>query len=189
MKIYTKTGDLGTTHLVDGRECSKANLRVETYGTVDELNSVLGMTLSQLKIQPAEPLKALSEQIERIQNQLFNIGSHLACEKEEVRARLPAFEENWVMELEKSIDLMTEGLPPLVNFILPGGAASASCCHLARTTCRRAERMVVRLIEAGQSEPENLRALKYLNRLSDYLFVAARFINHSLGVPDQIWKK
>lgn len=201
MKIYTKTGDGGKTRLVDGQECSKANVRVETYGSVDELNSNIGLVISRLTADTlerlatgdsAENLEALNQlqtEMIRIQNQLFNIGSHLACEKEEMRKHLPVLDENWISDMEKSIDLMTNKLAPLKNFILPGGTQSASFAHLSRTVCRRSERMVVRLIEEGSDQPENLRSLKYLNRLSDYLFVAARFINHTLGVPDQAWQK
>lgn len=188
-KIYTKTGDQGTTRLVDGRECSKASLRVETYGTVDELNSTLGLTLSSLSKDGKSHLPQLFQELERFQNQLFTVGSHLACEKEETRKMLPTFDEVWVSEIEKSIDLMTAELPPLKNFILPGGSEAASYLHLARTVCRRAERMVVRVLEEGNQEAENQRALRYLNRLSDYLFVAARFTNQTLKIPDQIWKK
>lgn len=187
-KIYTKTGDQGFTRLVDGRECSKASLRVEVYGCVDELNSCLGLCLSSLN--DAKSLSpTLFIEIETIQNQLFNIGSHLACENEETRKMLPALQDKWIENLEASIDVMTNQLPPLKNFILPGGSLTSSFLHLARTTCRRAERLVVRLLESGHTETENQISLRYLNRLSDYLFVAARFTNQALGVPDQLWKK
>lgn len=188
-KIYTKTGDQGMTRLVDGRECSKASLRVESYGAVDELNSTLGLAISSLKSVNKTGTSHLLLELERIQNQLFNLGSHLACEKEETRKMLPSLEEAWITEIEASIDRMTGELPPLKNFILPGGSESASYLHLARTICRRAEREVVRLLEEGHKEVENQRSLRYLNRLSDYLFVAARWTNQSLQVPDQIWKK
>lgn len=187
VKIYTKTGDKGLTRLVDGRECSKASLRVETYGSVDELNSTLGLALS---FWPTSlELQALKSELERTQNHLFNIGSHLACEKEETRKLLPAFPESWIEALEKSIDSMTTTLPPLKNFILPGGAQASSFLHLGRTVCRRAERNVVRLLEENPAHPETQRALRYLNRLSDYLFVASRFCNQAVKMPDQIWQK
>jgi cob(I)alamin adenosyltransferase len=186
MKIYTKTGDKGTTKLVDGRECSKASLRVETYGAVDELNSVLGLCISELN---RTSVKDPTGELQKIQNHLFNIGSHLACEKEETRQMLPVIDEAWIGDLEKSIDQMTSPLSELKNFILPGGSSAASFLHLGRTVCRRAERMVVRLIEEGTQNEETLRSLRYLNRLSDYLFVAARFVNQNLGIPDQIWQK
>ncbi len=190
IKIYTKTGDGGQTRLVDGRECSKANLRVETYGTVDELNSVLGILIAHLhgKVE-----SQLVQHLTAIQNQLFNIGSHLACEKDETRKMLPALDEDWIKIMEDKIDEMTAELEPLRNFILPGGSLPASYSHLGRTVCRRAERMVVRLIEDSDSPanqaPEILRSLRYLNRLSDYLFVLGRFINHTLKVEDQLWTK
>jgi len=188
-KIYTKTGDQGRTRLVDGRECSKASLRVESYGSVDELNSTLGFVLHSLRAAKNSTLANLGNQIESIQNQLFTVGSHLACEKEETRKMLPAFEERWIQALEHAIDGMTAQLPELKDFILPGGSESASLLHMARTVCRRAERGVVALIEKGHHEDENHRALRYLNRLSDHLFVAARYANQAVQVPDQIWKK
>ncbi|MGZ5279788.1 MAG: cob(I)yrinic acid a,c-diamide adenosyltransferase [Pseudobdellovibrionaceae bacterium] len=188
-KIYTKSGDQGRTRLVDGRECSKASLRVESYGSVDELNSTLGLVLHSLRESRNSTLSNLGNQIESIQNQLFTVGSHLACEKEETRKMLPAFEERWVQALEHAIDGMTSQLPELKDFILPGGSQSASLLHISRTVCRRAERGVVALIENGHHEDENHRALRYLNRLSDHLFVAARYANQAVQVPDQIWKK
>jgi cob(I)alamin adenosyltransferase len=198
-KIYTKTGDKGLTRLVDGRECSKSSLRVESYGTVDELNSSLGLVLMALKKTGSNSVSNLAQEIEVIQNKLFNVGSHLACEKPETRKMLPEFDEGWIGSLEKSIDQMTAQLPPLREFILPGGSEPAAFLHLARTVCRRAERLVVRVLEekpeskqnstVAENHPEDHRALRYLNRLSDYLFVAARFANSLLGSPDQVWKK
>jgi cob(I)alamin adenosyltransferase len=186
-KIYTKNGDQGLTRLVDGRECSKASLRVETYGSVDELNSTLGLVMTFLP--PSNKLLRFKDEMEKTQNHLFNIGSHLACEKEETRKILPAFEEDWITALEDSIDRMTAELPPLKNFILPGGSQVSAFLHLSRTICRRAERNVVRLLTDDPGHPETQRALRYLNRLSDYLFVASRYCNQALNVPDQIWKK
>jgi cob(I)alamin adenosyltransferase len=188
MKIYTKTGDKGSTRLVDGRECSKSDLRVETYGTVDELNSVLGVALAQIQSQTS--LKSLGDELWVLQNQLFTVGSHLACGKEETRKLLPEFSESWIADLEKQIDAHTEKLPPLKQFILPGGTLASAELHLARTVCRRAERMVVRLIEDEKDGAEILQtALRYLNRLSDYLFTAARTANRLQNVPDQEWQK
>lgn len=186
-KIYTKNGDQGLTRLVDGRECSKASLRVETYGSVDELNSTLGLVMTFLP--PSNKLLQFKDEMEKTQNHLFNIGSHLACEKEETRKILPAFEEEWITILEDSIDRMTAELPPLKNFILPGGSQVSAFLHLSRTICRRAERNVVRLLQDDPGHPETQRALRYLNRLSDYLFVASRYCNQALNIPDQIWKK
>ena len=187
MKIYTKKGDQGRTRLVDGHETSKASLRVESYGNVDELNSTLGLALQSLKKSPT--LATLSQEIEKIQNELFTVGSHLACEKEETRKMLPAFDESWIQSLETSIDQMTLQMPELKDFILPGGSESASFLHLGRTVCRRSERAAVALMENGAGDPETKKAIRYLNRLSDHLFVAARFANFKLQVPDQIWKK
>ncbi len=188
MKIYTKTGDQGKTRLVDGRECSKASLRVETYGAVDELNSFLGLAMSAMKDH--SELGDLGLEIKQIQNQLFTLGSHLACESETTRQHLPSMNAAWVESLEKSIDQMTSQLAPLKNFILPGGDISAGHLHICRTVARRAERMVVRLLEELEGEQKEIHlALVYLNRLSDYLFTAARFANHKLGISDQIWEK
>ncbi len=191
LKIYTKTGDLGLTRLVDGRECSKATLRVECYGSVDELNSSLGIVLMSLRKTATASVENLTHEMEVIQNHLFNVGSHLACEKAETRKMLPNFSEEWISSLEKSIDRMTEILTPLKEFILPGGSEPAAFLHLSRTVCRRAERLVVQVLEEKPQcqSAEDLRALRYLNRLSDYLFVAARLSNHLLGFPDQVWKK
>ncbi|PIS09733.1 MAG: ATP:cob(I)alamin adenosyltransferase [Bdellovibrio sp. CG10_big_fil_rev_8_21_14_0_10_47_8] len=189
-KIYTKTGDQGQTRLVDGRECSKASDRVESYGTVDELNSVLGLVHFDLQ---NSQLTELASTIFRIQNELFNLGSHLACENEELRKKLPSFDEDRIEQLEKAIDQMTEELPPLTNFILPGGGLGACHLHLARTVCRRGERSLVRLLdrlEPNKSSSEDLmRALRYLNRLSDFLFVAARWTNFKLQISDVLWQK
>jgi|SRR6185312_8974943 len=204
MKIYTKTGDKGTTRLVDGRECSKSDLRVETYGTVDETNSTLGLVIAQMRSTPESTTacQILIDELLVIQNQLFTVGSHLACEKEATRKSLPEFPEIWITSLEKQIDAHTEKMPPLKKFILPGGSLAASQLHFARTVCRRAERMVVRLIEeipdpislstlAGQdhSLDDAKISLRYLNRLSDYLFTIARMANQLLKTNDQEWKK
>jgi cob(I)alamin adenosyltransferase len=206
MKIYTKTGDGGATRLVDGRECSKADPRVEAYGTVDELNSCLGVVLSQLPILPNSG--NLLTEIVKIQNELFNIGSHLACQDSTARERLPEFSEAWILRLESSIDKMTAELPPLTQFILPGGSTMSAFFHLSRTVCRRSERLVAKLLDesgsggvgsadgarggdsgGGSALATDRRALIYLNRLSDYLFTAARYVNLKAGVADLTWKK
>jgi cob(I)alamin adenosyltransferase len=187
MKIYTKNGDKGKTRLVDGRECSKASLRVEAYGALDELNSSLGVVVSQLPVLPQAA--KLMDELLLIQNELFNLGSHLACVDEKARERLPALNEKWIERLEASIDLMTEELPPLKNFILPGGSTMAAFFHLSRTVCRRAERLVVSLIDEGSAMETDSFCLRYSNRLSDFLFTAARFVNFKAGIPDQEWTK
>jgi cob(I)alamin adenosyltransferase len=184
MKIYTRKGDRGQTRLVGGCLVSKADLRIESYGSVDELNSSLGVAYEELKSTPQT--SAMAQEIPVIQNELFSIGSLLACEDEKMLATLPQIPAASVERLEKSIDSMSEELPPLKQFIIPGGSRPAALLHVARTICRRAERNTVKLFE---KHPEVEPALIYLNRLSDYLFVAARFANHKLGRPDQTWVK
>ncbi len=189
-KIYTKSGDQGLTKLVDGRECSKADLRVETYGTVDELNSQIGLLNSFLtESEPNSSQKAVQSFLLQVQNQLFNLGSHIACESSETRKLLPPLREEWVEWIEKKIDDMDAELPELKNFILPGGIKSASQGHVARTTCRRAERLVVALIDEGNKEIELTICLKYLNRLSDFFFVLSRWLNMKNQISDQLWQK
>lgn len=188
MKIYTKTGDKGTTRLVDGSCVEKFNPRVEAYGTVDELNSYIGLiysliTSSQEFSQKNINLKKL---IFQIQNDLFVIGSLLATEKTEVLLKLPQISDEDVAPLEKSIDDMTEQLPPLKNFILPTGHIISSHFHIARTLCRRAER---RATEVAHNSTSYDLVLIYLNRLSDFLFTAARFSNHITNTEDVVWKK
>lgn len=189
IKIYTKTGDTGMTRLVDGRECSKSSLRVESYGAVDELNSHIGLAYSFLLESKHFKISEKLPVIYQIQNQLFNLGSHMACEKAETRKMLPALDEAWISALEQNIDAMQADLPELKNFILPGGSLASAQAHIARTVCRRAERLCVKMIEQGHSEIELKVALKYLNRLSDFLFVFARWINLQLQISDQLWRK
>lgn len=196
MKIYTKFGDQGQTRLVGGECVQKNNPRVECYGTVDELNSTLGFAISQIDFSSApEKLKSLKSYLIQIQNELFNVGSLLACEKAETLSFLPPVQESHIKAIEGQIDLLTQDLAPLKNFILPGGSPFASALHVCRTVCRRAERNTVGLIEDLQpqlSPPELLTlntCLIYLNRLSDFLFTAARFANFSMGIEDQVWKK
>jgi cob(I)alamin adenosyltransferase len=184
MKIYTKTGDKGKTRLGCGCLVSKSDLRIDAYGGVDELNSVLGILTAELL--PVPELEPTRQQLLRIQNELFNIGSLFACEDPTKISKLPAVTEESIEQLEKEIDAMTETLPPLKNFILPGGSRFAAFFHLARTVCRRAERSSVKLYD---QHPEVEKGMVYLNRLSDYLFTAARFANKNLHVTDQIWAK
>jgi cob(I)alamin adenosyltransferase len=183
MKIYTKAGDAGDTGLFGGARVSKANPRIEAYGTLDELNAVLGMALADNKV-PFE----LASTLTRIQNELFQLGSELATPVER-RAPAELVAEAHIVALEREIDLMEATLPALRNFILPGGAGSttgAALLHFARTVCRRAEREVVVL---NSNEKMRGEVLKYLNRLSDFLFVSSRFVNHKAGVADVEWKK
>jgi cob(I)alamin adenosyltransferase len=178
-KVYTRTGDDGTTSLGGGQRVPKESARIEAYGTVDELNSAIGMALAEgLDPKIAGPL-------ERIQNDLFHLGADL-CIVEEDKARVPApkIEALHVEELERLMDRLSESLPPLENFVLPGGSRAAAALHLARTICRRAERLVVALSRHEAIGPETI---PYLNRLSDALFVMARFENRRRGVPDVLW--
>jgi cob(I)alamin adenosyltransferase len=180
-KIYTKTGDSGTTSLIGGTKVPKSHLRIEAYGTVDELNSYLG--LSRDHIQDENARNILSE----IQDRLFTIGSSLACDAEKAPGMaLPDLKEEDVTLLEKEIDRMTAALPEMKNFILPGGHPAISHLHVLRCICRRTERCCVRM------EYEDLQVaplvIKYLNRLSDYLFVLARYIGQQLSVAEIPWK-
>jgi cob(I)alamin adenosyltransferase len=178
-KVYTRTGDDGTTGLGGGQRVGKDSARIEAYGTVDEVNSVLGVALaSGLSDAIAEPLR-------NVQNELFHLGSDL-CILEEDKARMPVprIEERHVLALEKLMDRLSEELPPLENFILPGGSPGAAHLHVARTVCRRAERLVVTLARSESVGPWTVR---YLNRLSDALFVMARYENRSRGVSDVLW--
>ena len=178
-KIYTRRGDGGTTRLGAGRKVSKASPRVEVYGTVDELSSAIGVALSAgLGLEIAEALR-------RIQNELFNLGTELCFEEGDKQGReLPRIEQRHVDELERMLDRLTEAVGPLENFILPGGSAGAASLHLARTICRRAERALVALAER---EPIAPLAVTYLNRLSDALFVMARYENHERGIAETYW--
>ncbi len=178
-KVYTRTGDDGTTGLGGGQRVGKDSARVEAYGTVDELSSVLGVALAAGLTPP------LPEVLAAVQNQLFHLGSDL-CVREADKARLPVprIEERHVLALEELIDELAAELGPLENFIVPGGSAGAAQLHVGRSVCRRAERAVVRL---GREEPIGEHAVRYLNRLSDALFVMARFENHRRRVPDVLW--
>jgi cob(I)alamin adenosyltransferase len=177
-KIYTKTGDLGETGLFGGRRLSKSHLRIEAYGTVDELNSHLGL------IRDLQEQEAVREFLHRIQSQLFSIGSILASDPEK-ELPVPELTEADIEAIEREMDRMDEALPALKNFILPGGHPAVSYCHIARCVCRRAERLVVAL--AG-SERVPAIVIKYLNRLSDYLFILARWTAKELGVDEVIWR-
>ena len=181
MKIYTKTGDLGKTSLIGGTRVPKSHLRIETYGTVDELNSFIGFLYDQITDESSK--NALRE----IQDRLFTIGSSLACDPEkEPKMKLPDLNEEDVTLLETAIDEMNKVLQPMKSFILPGGSMAVSSAHIARCVCRRAERKCVNMLEHEMFiDP---LVIKYLNRLSDYLFVLARFIGHLTGVSEIEWK-
>ncbi|MCB0488551.1 MAG: cob(I)yrinic acid a,c-diamide adenosyltransferase [Cyclobacteriaceae bacterium] len=179
MKIYTKTGDAGSTGLFGGSRVSKGDLRIETYGTIDELNSHIGLLRDQ------EVNNHRREFIINIQDRLFTIGSILATEPGNIKVKIPSLSQKDVTLLEKEIDLMDSQLEPMKFFVLPGGHTSVSCGHIARTVCRRAERLVIRLHELEKVEE---LVLQYLNRLSDYLFVLCRMMSKELGVTDVPWK-
>ena len=185
MKIYTKTGDRGTTALFGGTRVKKYNLRIESYGTVDELNSYIGL------IKDQEISKEIKNSLLQIQTELFTLGAMLATppEKETLksgkeRLNIPKIDEASILFLENGIDTMEEELPQMTHFILPGGHQAVSFCHIARCVCRRAERLSV---ELNDQETVNNDILKYLNRLSDYLFVLARKLSKDLSVEEIKW--
>ncbi|HHP7242672.1 MAG TPA: cob(I)yrinic acid a,c-diamide adenosyltransferase [Cyclobacteriaceae bacterium] len=178
MKIYTKTGDKGYTSLLGGTKVAKSNVRIEAYGTVDELNAYLGW------IRDKSVNASRKKDIIRIQENLFVIGSHLAKDKEDLKMALPAFNPEEIAYIEKLIDQMEDSLPVMTNFILPGGKEEVSLCHVARCVCRRAERSVVRL---NDEEAINPNFLVFLNRLSDYLFILSRMITKDLQVEEIPW--
>lgn len=178
MKVYTKKGDSGETSLIGGSRVTKDHLRIEAYGTIDELNSHIGY------VRDVMPDKSQDELLNTVQNTLFVIGSNLAATPD-AKMDIPNLEEHEVIELEKAIDQMEADLPPLKNFILPGGHSSVSATHIARCVCRRAERMCVHL----KKEVEIDRSIiPYLNRLSDYLFVLARDAGRRLNAPEITWQ-
>lgn len=185
MKIYTKTGDAGQTSLRWGTRVTKDALRVEAYGTVDETNAFIGMAIAA---HPADASGHLRLMLTRIQRELFDVGADLAVPPDRDKGEQPKVQEAYVEQLEKDIDALEGGLAPLKTFILPGGSPAAAALHTARTVCRRAERRVVTLMAA---EPVDPLSLKYLNRLSDFLFVAARAANKAEGSEDVKveWKK
>ncbi|GIV22838.1 MAG: cob(I)yrinic acid a,c-diamide adenosyltransferase [Bacteroidia bacterium] len=178
MKIYTRTGDGGETGLLGGGRVSKADPRIEAYGTLDELNAVLGLLIQEVTPEEVEPLR-------HIQTQLFTIGSHLAAGRSEKPLSLPTFSEEEIAWLEADIDKREAAIPPMRNFILPGSCRAEAWTHLARTVCRRAER---RLVALAAVEPVPAAFIKYINRLSDWLFVLGRHLTHVLGAQEIPWR-
>ncbi|HEC20555.1 MAG TPA: cob(I)yrinic acid a,c-diamide adenosyltransferase [Gammaproteobacteria bacterium] len=172
-KIYTRTGDDGSTGLGDGSRTEKDSLRVEAFGDIDELNSYLGLLLSQEIPDEARTL------LTGIQHDLFDLGGEVCIPGRE------ALDEAYVSHLEERLDTLNANLSPLKEFILPGGVPSAATCHVARTVCRRAER---RLVSLARREAVSATSLQYLNRLSDLLFVLARYLNQKAGRPDILWQ-
>ena len=179
MKIYTKTGDKGETSLIGGTRVKKHHVRIESYGTVDELNSYIGLVRDQ------EVNAGRKDLLKEIQDRLFTIGSSLASDPERSKMKIPDLHAEDITLLEKEMDKMNETLPELRVFILPGGHQSVSFCHLARVVCRRAERLVIALQE--ESFVADL-VVQYLNRLSDYLFVLSRMMAHELNAEEVQWK-
>lgn len=186
MKIYTKTGDKGTTGLFGGQRVSKTHARIQAYGQVDELSSHIGVCVALLLETKKHELRELAESCGKIQQHLFVVSSHLATPTEEGRAHLPQLHESWVEDIEHWIDAMEEQLPKLATFIVPGGSLVASHLHVARTVARRAERAI---IELHEHEYVDGSLLQYINRLSDFFFVSARFANSIAGHADVAWKK
>ncbi len=179
MKIYTKTGDTGETGLYGGTRVPKDAMRVEACGTVDELNACIGFVRSQIQDEEIDAI------LRRIQNELFDIGADLATLESHPKAASLRIPPTLTPELEREIDRFEDQLPPLKQFILPGGAAGGAAVHLARTVCRRAERCVVTLAKGEAVNPE---VIIYLNRLSDLLFVLARTVNHRLDESEPLWE-
>lgn len=179
-KIYTKTGDSGETGLGDGTRISKSTPRVEAMGSVDELNSLLGVLVEEIKSENNPELTPMSDFLRQCQHRIFDLGGELS---------IPGYEiihDHHAERIEEALDDINKNLQPLENFILPGGSRSIATCHWARSVCRRAERDVVTLSETDEI---NKAGLKFLNRLSDYLFVAARQIAKVQGVPEVLWEK
>jgi cob(I)alamin adenosyltransferase len=179
MKIYTKTGDTGSTSLFGGKRVKKYHVSIQAYGTVDELNSWIGLLKDSLDLKNNEiPLA-------NIQNNLFIIGSHLASgDDKKLLAKLPELSDNSITELESGIDHMQKSLPEMKNFILPGGHVLSSYCHISRCVCRRAERLTIEISEQMEVNP---KIIQYLNRLSDYLFVLSRKVLNDLEIKEQPW--
>jgi cob(I)alamin adenosyltransferase len=179
MKIYTKTGDKGQTSLIGGTRVPKHHIRIEAYGTVDELNSWIGLLRSSDSLNESKNILA------EIQDRLFTVGSTLASDPEKSKMKIPDLKEEDIVLLEKEMDRMNESLSEMRSFVLPGGNILAAYCHIARCVCRRAERNATQL--AGH-ETVNEFVIKYLNRLSDYLFVLSRKIIFDSGSPEIPWK-
>lgn len=180
-KIYTKTGDKGATSLIGGTRVPKSHIRIESYGTVDELNSYLGV------VNDSCGNTAISDWLREIQDRLFTLGAELATTPEkEVKMKLPDLHDEDVTWLEERIDQMNEVLPEMRSFIIPGGNMASSMCHVARCICRRAERLCVGMNEAGEVVPDLI--VRYLNRLSDFLFTLARYIGHLAGAEELPWR-
>ncbi len=182
-RVYTRGGDKGETSLIGGERVRKSSMRIECYGTVDETNATVGLIIESLGPSAAGP--HLTPILRRVQNELFNLGAVLATADTDTRGKLPGIEQRHIDGLERDIDGVNDDLPPLKSFVLPGGGWPSAYCHLARTVCRRAERLVVGLAQAediGGDLP-----IQYLNRLSDALFVWGRWCALKDGQPEPLW--
>lgn len=197
MKIYTRTGDKGETSLFGGKRVSKSDLRVEAYGTVDELNAVIGVVSAARQKSPLRQGFAgrakIKNELRKIQSDLFEVAAVLATPKDtqvvkgqKIHKTLPQYLKRRVGEMEQAIDTLTEKLPPLQAFILPGGGRGGALLHQARTVCRRAERRIVSLARKEHIPPE---VITYMNRLSDFLFTLARFVNYKEKRKEILWNK
>lgn len=186
-RIYTRTGDGGETRLVGGQRVPKDDLRIDCYGTVDELNSFVGAARASAEqlAREGKPLDDFASTLKRVQHELFNLGSILATLPEDVHPKQPRVTEAEVAQLEREIDQANKDLQPLRSFVLPGGSHLDAELHICRTVCRRAERLLVRLAREQKIDEE---AVRYLNRLSDALFVWSRWVNHALGAEETLWE-
>lgn len=179
MKIYTRKGDEGSTGLIGGTRVPKSHIRIEAYGTIDELNSFIGL------VRDYDVPSTVRAQLIQVQEELFTIGSHLANDEGKSKMKLPEVHEGQVERLENAMDTMNEELPDMRFFVLPGGHQAISTCHIARCVCRRAERLCVAMNESVSVNPI---ILKYLNRLSDYLFVLSRYLTKHYNAEEVPWK-
>jgi cob(I)alamin adenosyltransferase len=186
LKIYTKTGDKGQTGLLGGTRVPKHNIRIEAYGTIDELNSWIGLLRDSIASNEliADSRQQIAILVET-QDRLFTIGSSLASDPKKSKVKIPHLKEDDIILFEREMDNMDTVLPPMKNFVLPGGHELVSKCHITRCVCRRAERRVNNLAE---NEPVDELVIKYLNRLSDYLFMLSRKLAHDLDAPETAWK-
>lgn len=182
-RIYTRTGDGGSTKLAGGQTVPKDARRIEAYGAVDELNAFVGAACLSVEAEPA--LATLARTLHRVQHELFNLGSILATLPQDVHPKQPRITDADITQLERDIDEANADLPTLRSFVLPGGTRANCDLHIARTVCRRAERLLVAASREEQIPPE---AVRYLNRLSDALFVWSRWVNHTLGVAEVLWQ-
>ncbi|MEL6189659.1 MAG: cob(I)yrinic acid a,c-diamide adenosyltransferase [Myxococcota bacterium] len=184
-RVYTRTGDAGTTRLAGGQEVEKTSARIAAYGTLDELNACLGIVAEEIRREPAEELEGMLGKVRRIQNELFDLGGELAVLPADRHPQQQVISETDVDRLEQEMDAANEGLPTLRSFILPGGGMLSAFLHQARTVCRRAERGLVAL---HADEPQRSECLRYLNRLSDWLFVMGRRAVHDRGEQEVLWR-